>query len=509
MTEPSPYQPPKEHHDDIPASPHRGRFAQAFVRLMARLEVNATVLWAIMTRSWQILAGAVSFLMIASYLSPVEQGFYVIFWSFIALQSLVELGFTIAILNFSSHEWAHLELDDGGRIVGSQSSLSRLVSLGRIAFLWFGIGSLVFVVIAGLSGEFVFTAKGSNQVDWRLTWWIVVGLSAFSLWNMPFLSMLEGCGQIEAVYRFRFWQAVLTNVAVWLSLWNGFGLWAVVVSAGTRLATELFLVAVRYRRFFAPFFQRPQSDVLRWREEIWPMQWRLAVGGGFNYFAVFLFSPVMAYHSLELAGQMGMTRQLLMALQGAAQSWVQARVPIFGQLVAKREFSKLDAIFRRLTIVSTLVLLVGGVAYILFLFGLDYGFPGLANRVLGPVPTTIMLVAMLLFQLPYCQTLYLRAHRKEPVMWQTVASNIGIAVGVGLLGKWYADTGAVCGHLLAVMFITVPLIHRVWMHCRREWHSDSVPAGIDGSAATCLRCQDIADTVDLWNRNIFKNVRDR
>jgi O-antigen/teichoic acid export membrane protein len=475
MTDSSPYKPPEE----SPETAAEKGFLRGIRRLSARLEVNATVLWAIMTRSWQIVAGAVSFFMIASYLSPVEQGFYAIFWSFIALQSLMEVGFTIAILNFSSHEWAQLQLGDDGRIQGSESALSRLVSLGRIAFLWFGIGALLFIAIAGISGDLVLSAKSGHQVDWRLTWWTVVGLSALSLWNMPFLTMLEGCGQIQTVYRFRFFQAVLTNLAVWLSLWYGFGLWTVVVSAGTRLVLELFLVGISYRRFFEPFLQSPKSEVLKWRDEIWPMQWRLAVGGGFNYFAVFMFSPIMAYHSLELAGQMGMTRQLLMALQSAAQAWVQARVPMFGQLVAKRSFTELDSVFRRLLIVSTLVLLAGGIGFILFLFGLEHFRPRLASRLLGPVPSAIMLLAMLLFQLPYCQTLYLRAHRKEPVMWQTVASNLGIAVGVALLGTWYADTGAALGHLLAVALITVPLIHRVWVRCRHEWHAEPTAAPLE------------------------------
>ena len=94
----------------------------------------------------------------------------------------------------------------------------------------------------------------------------------------------------------------------------------------------------------------------------------------------------------------------------------------------------------------------------------------------GPEKAAVMLLAMLAFQLPFCQTLYLRAHRAEPVMWPTVASNLGIAVGVTILGLKYADIGAAFGHLLPVTLITLPLIHRVWVRCRREWHSEAASA---------------------------------
>jgi Na+-driven multidrug efflux pump len=179
----------------------------------------------------------------------------------------------------------------------------------------------------------------------------------------------------------------------------------------------------------------------------------------------------MFYHSEALAGRMGMTRQLLTALQSAAQAWVQARVPMFGELIARRDFRSLDEKFRRLFVVSTLVLLAGGLGFLLFLVVLEQYFPLLASRVLSPVPTAIMLLAMLLFQLPFCQTLYLRAHKVEPVMWVTLASNLGIGLSVWLLGIYWADLGAAFGHMLIVLFITVPGIHIIWLRCRRKWHT--------------------------------------
>lgn len=471
MTDRSPYQ-ASETDEERPSGFIAG--------LQNRLHLNAAVVWAVITRIWQVGAGGISFVMIASFMTAAETGYYFTFWSFIAAQSLVDLGFTIAILNFSSHEWSGLELRRDGGITGDPDCLSRLVSLGRLAFVWFGIGMLLFAICAGVTGEAVFSATGGGTVQWRTPWWLLVALSALSLWAMPFLTILEGCGQVETVYRFRFFQAVAMNAAVWVSLWAGLGIWTAVVSASVRLVTELLLLLVRYRTFFLDFYRTTPGVVLNWRQQIWPMQWRLAVGGLFNYFAVFMFSPVMFYHSETLAGQMGMTRQLLMAMQGAAQSWVQARVPLFGRLIAQRKFAQLDDLFRRLTIVSTLVLLAGGVVFLSFLFVLRAALPAFGDRLLPPLPTAIMLLAMLAFQLPYCQTLYLRAHRREPVMWPTVASNLGIAAGVAGLGLWYAATGAALGHLLPVCFIAVPLIHRVWVRCRREWHTDATldsPAG--------------------------------
>ena len=441
-------------------------------RLFDRLELSRTIVWSIATRCWQLVGGMVSFVLVADRLSAREQGYYVTFWSLVALQSMIDLGLSIVVTNFSSHEWAFLHLDSSGAIAGDPQSRSRLVSLGRMSGLWFLIGAILFVMIGGLAGGFLFASKGDSDILWQWPWLATILASGVSLWCLPFFSLLEGCGQMEAVYRFRMFQAINTNFCVWAVLLAGGGLWAAAASATFRCLSDLLFIVMKYRVFFRPFLSVPEGAVLSWRSDIWPVQWRLAAGGLLSYFSYFLFTPVLFYfHSEKLAGQMGMTRQLLVTLQSAAQSWVQTRVPEFSRLIAKREFFALDQMFYRILSISTVFLVIGGVLFLVGVVGLQELAPKFADRLLPVTPTLILLLGMILFQLPFGQTLYLRAHRKEPVFLETLASNTAIAAGVWFAGRAWEANGAATGYLLAVLLVTVPGIHMAWIRFRRQAHS--------------------------------------
>ena len=69
----------------------------------------------------------ISIFLITYYFSPEAQGFHYTFSSLVAMQSFVELGLYLVILNTSSHEWAKLQLGKDGHIEGDSVALSRLV----------------------------------------------------------------------------------------------------------------------------------------------------------------------------------------------------------------------------------------------------------------------------------------------------------------------------------------------------------------------------------------------
>jgi len=82
----------------------------------------------------------------------------------------VELGLGQVILQFASHEWAHLSLDERGNLVGNHDALSRLVSLGAIAFRWYMVGSLLVMLVLGFGGYFFFFHAHQSDIAWVLPW---------------------------------------------------------------------------------------------------------------------------------------------------------------------------------------------------------------------------------------------------------------------------------------------------------------------------------------------------
>ncbi len=438
-------------------------------RLLALLEINRAVFYAILLRLWQLLAGAGTICLMMRYFSPVTQGYYYTFASLVAMQSFFELGLNIVVINICSHEWAQLELDESGAIRGDARSRSRLVSFGRMLFRWYGVASVLFIVVAGVVGFYFLKLQADVQVAWHSPWLVLAIVSGLLLWTLPFNAMLEGCNQVTTVNRFRLIQAIIASVSVWTVMILGGGLWAAVAATTARLLCELYLLLIRYRQFYAPFFKSADEHQISWRDEVWPLQWRLAIGGVFSYFAFFLLTPVMiSYHGAIVAGQMGMTWTVVVAIQAAATAWVQTRVPRFGILIKERNFLELDRVFRRFTLLgATAMILAGGTFWLLVvaLKSLDYR---LVDRLLEPLPTGLLLLAAFVQMLANYLVYYVRAHKQEPFLVVGVMSNCLVGLMIWRLGSWYGPVGAAVGLLATNALFTLPLHWVVWIRCRRQ-----------------------------------------
>lgn len=108
-----------------------------------------------LSQIWDGLAGPVTMLVIAQFLTSEQQGYYYTFNSVLALQIFVELGLVTVLIQFASHEWAFLDLDESRRIKGDARALSRLSSVMRFGVSWYAICGLLIAI--GLSvGRYVF-----------------------------------------------------------------------------------------------------------------------------------------------------------------------------------------------------------------------------------------------------------------------------------------------------------------------------------------------------------------
>lgn len=450
--------------DRAAISPPRGPLR----RFVNRLEVDRATFYSLCYRIWQFLAGPISILMIGTFFSPQVQGYYYTFASLIALQSFFELGLYIVIINVSSHEWSHLKLDEARQIHGDAAALSRLSSLARWLLKWYSVAGVLFAIGVGAGGGWFLYRKDTGVIDWEAPWLTLVVCSAVVFWQLPFTVLLEGCGQMPVVNRYRLYQVVTANWAVWTAMALGAGLWCAVVAAVAQLAWNFALFLGPYRGFFRELCKPHLGPTLDWTIDIWPMQWRLAISGVLSYFAFQLFVPVMFnYHGSAVAGQMGMTLQLAMVLQAVALAWVQTRAPLFGQLIAKRDFRELDRVYFRLTKVSLSVVLLGGGAIWSLVWGLHWSQLKLANRLLDPLPTALLLLAIACYHVPHCQALYIRAHKRDPLFVLSIVASILLGLSVWWFGSRVGPLGATAAYLTVVAIIVLPAQTFIWWNCRK------------------------------------------
>jgi hypothetical protein len=103
-----------------------------YVRLKTVAGFDVHILHTLLFRGWNLMAGALSVLLIPFFLSPTQQGFYYTFASILALQVFFELGLNQVIIQLVSHEAAHLTIHDDGTASGEAERIHRLNGLSRL-----------------------------------------------------------------------------------------------------------------------------------------------------------------------------------------------------------------------------------------------------------------------------------------------------------------------------------------------------------------------------------------
>ncbi len=444
--------------------------------LLQYFDVDRPVAYALAMRIWQFPAGLVTAVLITLCFSPEVQGFYYTVATLLAFQTFVDLGLNWVILHVASHEWAQLELDPQRRVGGDPAARARLAGLVVFFTRWFLVAATIFALSVGGVGTWLF-AREPHRVAWLLPWCAVLLLATGSLALSPRVAVLEGCQQVLAVNRVRFWQAVTGSVVVWAAMLSGAGLWVVAVATLVQLVWELYLVRGLYRPFFTSLSH--VSARFHWRRDVWPLQWRIGIQSVVRYFAFYLFTPVMfAFHGAVVAGQMGMTWSILSNIQLAAFAWLRTRAPRYGALIARREYDVLDREFLRVFSVSFLALLLalGAFTSLIFTFGLTrvHLLESLAQRFLDPGTIAVFAFGLVASHIAQCLVVYLRAHKRDPLVCVLVTANVLIGASVFWFGSHDGPRAAAWAFTGVTALVTLPGVAIIWFICRRQWHADGV-----------------------------------
>lgn len=476
MPERSPSHSPK---NDAPDRSPLRRSVAWLRRFTESFRPDSATGYAILAKLWQLLTGPVTQLILVISFSAATQDYYYAFSSLLGMQVFVELGLHVVIINLTSHEWSELSLHEG-RIEGTSTARARLLSLGRMMLRWYAVAAVLLVLTLMTAGMLFFGSSSTavlsrESVSWTAPWITLVLIQGCQLTLLPVTAILEGCHQLPAINRVRFLQAVAGTLTVWITLFAGFGLWAVVASALVRLAAELWLILGKYRAFMMQLFESPEGESMSWKREILPLQWRIAVQGVFLWLANQMPVLLIFRHWPEgEATRYGMTWTILTALQGAALAWVETKRPEFGSLVAQRKFSALDQLFLNQTkrSMAAMAMAVTTLCIVVWLLGMrsEWLFERLASRMLPASTTAVLALAMLLLQFALCVNLYVRAHNRDPFLPASLVSSLTISSLQVVLGLSYGTFGVAIGYLFGIACVQVPLWTAIWLRTRREWH---------------------------------------
>jgi hypothetical protein len=429
----------------------------------------------------------VTVLLIARFLSPIEQGYYYTLLSLVALQMVFELGFGFVIQQLAAHECIHLELHGDGSMTGDRVAHARLASTLQLSVRWYTVAAIAMGLILAPFGEFFFAchgAPGATHAAWRVPWLLAVSASMAGLWCQPFYSFLDGCGEVRAVAALRLRQALVGMALSWIALLLHHGLYSPALVLLGQITTGLIFLATRRSLLVGLLSHQARDASIHWASEVWPFQWRIAVSWICSYFTLQVFIPILfALRGPVEAGQMGMSLSIAGYMAGLVLPWITTKATPFGRLIAARQFQGLDRLFLRtlgqaLTVFAVLALAADCGAALLAVVA-----PRLAARMVSPELLAVLLLAAAANCVVQSLGTLLRSFKQEPFLVQSMAvATLTLLLAVLTAPRW-GNTGVSFGYLAVSAGIGLPSALTIFLRARRKYLAMSLPAANEGEAA--------------------------
>lgn len=443
-----------------------------------KIGLDKSIAYSSGARIVQGITGVGSVFFITTFLTGVEQGFYYTFGSILALQVFFELGLTGIMTQYVAHEVSHLQLNDAFQYEGEELYKSRLASLIHFCFKWYTIMAILVFVFLMIVGLIYFDRYGSSHADvsWRFPWVLICIGTAIKLFQSPFTSIYMGLGKVKEMSKIGFWQQVILPIATWTGLACGLKLY--IIGIGYILSVLLWQMYVwntRLVQIVINLWKTKITETVSYMKEIFPFQWRIALSWVSGYFIFQLFNPVLfATEGAVVAGQMGMTLQALNAIQAFSMSWINTKIPLYSHLIALKNFVQLDIVFNRTLhqmafVCFILCFVFLGIIGLLNITQFRLNDNMLAERFLPYVPIVLMMIPMCLQQYVYSWATYLRCHKQEPFLWNSIVCGIACCFSTFTLGHLYGLYGVTIGYCI-VSILLFPWGYWIYKTKKMEWH---------------------------------------
>jgi O-antigen/teichoic acid export membrane protein len=422
------------------------------------------------------IGSVMSVFLVVKFMSNVEQGYYYTFGSIVAIQIFFELGLNAIITQYAAHENAHLSFNENFELEGSNFHKSRIASLLRFSVKWYSFFS-IFLIISLIIAGFVFFKKynNTNNINWSIPWILLAAGTSLNLFISPIIAFLQGIGKIKEIARYQLIGQIIRLLIVWSGLFFGLGLFVLGIGSICYFVLITLFVIHKYFKLLYNIFKIDLTEKISYINEIFPFQWKIAVSWISGYFIFQLFNPVLfATEGPQIAGQMGLTLAALNGILTLSLAWINTKVPYFSSLIAKKNYTELDFSFKlalkqsvgiNVLLLIILTLIIGSFHF----FNIKISGKPLSNRFLGFAPLFFMMIPIIINQLVASWATYLRCHKQEPYLINSIVGGVLCTLSTLILGNIYGVIGITFGYMLINIFM-LPWSYHIFIKKKKEWH---------------------------------------
>lgn len=417
---------------------------------------------------WRSASGAVTIILMPLYLTPEVQGYWFTILGLAALIVFADLGFSTIITQFAAHEFAYLNFDKSGRIVGNEVNLGKLSSFFIFSIKWMACMVVITIPIIFIIGSYIFSQRGTN-VNWFLPWTIYLIGTAVTFLNNALLCFIEGCNLVGLAQKIKLYGSLSMFLIMILGLFLGFDLLALSISMLLSALISCLLIYKTFDTLILQLISASKEYTYSWMKEFFPLFWRSAISWASGYFIFQFITPlVFHYHGAVAAGKIGISMALWTAIYNLSHVWVYVVRPNINFYISRREWDQLDRLFKRRLWMSIATYIMGAVAVFLLIFFLRGKF-GIIGRFADNITMFFLAAAWFLITITSAITVYLRSHKEEPLVGLIVASSVYIAITTFLCAKYLPQEYLLFG-FFSSNILGLPWTLFIFNRKRREWH---------------------------------------
>jgi len=446
----------------------------------AKAGIDKAIFYTSLGRIIGTFGGLISVLLVARYLTKIEQGFYYTFGSILAIQIFLELGLGGIITQYVAHENAHLSWNKDQQVSGESKHISRLAYLLKFCFKWYSILGVLLVGVLIMVGLIYFNKfyKAEETVNWSIPWLLLCLGTTLNFLVAPISAFISGLDRVKEIAQYRLWAQLITMAIIWSGLFFGAKLYVGGISSIVGALLFYCYILFSYnRKTIITLWRVNVYDRVNYVKEIFPFQWKIALSWISGYFIFQLFNPVLfATEGAVVAGQMGMTLAALNGIQALSLSWITTKVPLYSGLIAKKEYKKLDSIFNKtleqLTAINGISLIfMFLVIFVIRHFHIVFGKLDIGSRFLDYLPMILMMIPLFINQFVNAWATYLRCHKQEPFLLISIVTGVLCCLSTILLGKYTGVIGVTAGYCLITVCM-MPWGYYIFGTKKREWHGE-------------------------------------
>ena len=404
------------------------------------------------------LLAIVTLYFITHYLTPDEQGWYYTFLSFSALIYLFDFGLSIALVHVSAIEFVRLKWGSEGLILGSKSNkFQEFINASFVKYLKKGI--LYFIIIFPFGILYFNDNEAAKNYFWYLPWIVHAILSALSLICLPYLSIIEGSGNIKEIYAVKTVQIFAGCILCCLLIYLNYPLYAASMLLLSVVIITIFWM-IYYRKNNLPEKINFVSNYT-WKDDTKLFKNKVGITFLSSYLFVQIYTPILFYFEDPVAaGQFGLSLAVGNMIGLISSSWFITNIPSMTKFVAEGDHSKFKILFRKAFYQSSFFLIFS-VTLISFLYYL-FIHQEIFNRILGFYNFLGILIFIIITHLINSIVIYIRCFKKEPLAIQHfICSILTLITGTYSL-IYYSVTGLIIAILVTQIFITVPVTLIGW-----------------------------------------------